>query len=41
MSLTMILLIGAGIILLLWLIIRFKLYRVLGDILEAVCDAFN
>lgn len=41
MSLTTILLIGAGIILLLWLMIRFKLYKVLGDVLEAICDVFD
>ncbi len=41
MSLTTILLIGAGIILLLWLMIRFKLFKLLGDVLEAICDALT
>lgn len=41
MSLTTILLIGAGIILLLWLVIRFKLYKVLGDVLEAIGDVID
>lgn len=41
MSLTTILLIGAGVILLLWLMIRFKLFKLLGDVLEAICDALT
>lgn len=41
MSLTTILLIGAGVILLLWLMIKFKLFKVLGDVLEAICDALT
>lgn len=41
MSLTTILLISAGVILLLWLMIRFKLFKVLGDVLEAICDALT
>lgn len=40
MSLTYILLIGAGIIFLLWLVIRFKIYRLLGEILEGIGDIF-
>lgn len=40
MSLTYILLIGAGVILLLWLMIRFKLYKIFGEILEAISDIF-
>lgn len=41
MSLTTILLIGAGIILLLWLMIRFKLFKVLGEVLEAIGDILD
>lgn len=41
MSLTTILLIGAGIILLLWLMIKFKLYKILWEILEAIGDAIS
>lgn len=41
MEVTTILLIGAGIILLLWLMIRFKLYKIFGEILEAICDVFD
>ncbi len=41
MSLTTILLIGAGVILLLWLMIRFKLFKLLADVLEAICDALT
>lgn len=41
MEVTTILWIGAGIILFLWLMIRFKLFRVLGDVLEAICDVFD
>lgn len=41
MEVTTILLIGAGIILLFWLMIRFKLFKVLGDVLEAICDVFD
>lgn len=41
MSLTTILLIGAGIIILLWLMIHFKLFKFLGEILEAICDGLT
>lgn len=41
MSLTTILLIGAGIILLLWLMIRFKLYKVFAEIIDCLCDVFD
>lgn len=41
MSLTTILFIGAGIILLAWLMIRFKLYKVIGEILEAIGDTLT
>jgi H+/gluconate symporter-like permease len=41
MSLTTILLIGAGIILLLWLMIRFKLYKVFAEIIDGLCDVFD
>lgn len=38
MSITTILLIGAGVILLLWLIVRFKMYKVFEIIIEALLD---
>ncbi len=41
MNITTILLIGAGIILLLWLMIRFKLYKIFGEILEGIGDILD
>ena len=41
MSLTTILLIGAGIIFLLWLMIRFKLFKIFAEILDGILDVFD
>ncbi len=38
MCITTILLIGAGVIFLLWLIVRFKMYKVFEAIIEALLD---
>lgn len=41
MSVTTILLIGAGVILLLWLMIWFKLFKIFAEVLDGILDAFN
>lgn len=41
MNITTILLIGAGIIFLLWLMIRFKLYKVFAEIIDGLCDILD
>lgn len=41
MSITTILLICAGIILLLWLMIQFKLFKVFAEILDGILDVFS